>query len=126
MAITEEQLLRIVNLMSEELKEYMYESQREIIEEVQYFKEEATNFTKELQLNIDKQYVKLQHIQDDVNLIASTQNSNTIISRLDLLVFKCLMSDILQGQARDRARIEELAVSLENLLTKQNSISSKK
>ena len=60
----------------------------------------------------------MQHIQDDVNAIVSTQNSNTITNRLDLLALKHSIGDILQGQARDRARIEELAVSLENLLTK--------
>ena len=32
--------------MSEDLKEYMYESQREIIKEVQSFKEEATTASK--------------------------------------------------------------------------------
>ena len=112
--------------MPEELKEYIYESQREIIKEIQSFKEEASNLTKALQLNIDEQYVKLQHIQDNVNIITSTQNSNTIISRSDLLILKHSISDILQGQACDKARIKELIVSLENLLIKQKSISSKK
>ena len=39
--------------MSKELKEYINGSQREIIKEVQ-FKEEASNLTKVLQLNIDE------------------------------------------------------------------------
>ena len=79
-----------------------------------------------LQLNIDEQYAKLQRIQDDVNVIASSQNSNTITSISDLLALKHSISDILQGQACDRARIEELVVPLENLLTMQKSSSSKK
>ena len=88
MAITEDQLMRIINSMSEELKEYIYESQIEVIKEVQSFKEKATNLIKALQLNIDEQYVKLQCIQDDVNVIASTQNSDIITSRSDLLALK--------------------------------------
>ena len=60
--ITEERLLSIVNSMSEDLKEYMYESQREIVKEIQAFKEETLSLTKSLQLNLDEQYVKLQKI----------------------------------------------------------------
>ena len=33
--MTKDQLMRIMNSMTEELKEYMYKSQREIIKEVQ-------------------------------------------------------------------------------------------
>ena len=62
---------------------------------VQLFKEEASNLTKSLQLNIDEQYVKLQHIQDNVNVITSTQTSNTITSRLDLLALKHSIGEIL-------------------------------
>ena len=40
--------------MLEKLKEYMYESQREVIKEVQSFNEEATNLAKALQLNLDE------------------------------------------------------------------------
>ena len=118
--------MSIVNSMTEDLKEYIYESQRKIIKEVQSFKEEASSITKSLQLNIDKQYVNLQKIQDDVNIIASTQTSNIITSRSDLLEPKRSMDDIIQGQACDRARIETLAISLKNLLTKQKPSSLKK
>ena len=124
--MTENQLKRIMNSMTEDLKEYVYEIQREIIKEIHSFKEEATDLTKILQLNLDEQYVKLQCIQDEVNLIASNQNSNIIINRSDLLTIKCSMNQILEGQARDRACIEELAISLKNLLTRQRSSSFKK
>ena len=40
-AITKEELLNIVNSMFEDLKEYVYESQRETIKEMQSFKEET-------------------------------------------------------------------------------------
>ena len=116
----------IVNFVTKNLKEYIYESQRENIKEVQSFKEETSNLTKSLQLNIDEQYVKLQKIQDDFNVIASTQNSNIITCRSDPLALKRLMDDFLQGQAWDRAKIETLAMSLENLLTEKKSTDSKK
>ena len=125
-AIIEAKLMNIVNSISKDLKEYVYESQRKIIKEIQFFKEETSSLTKSLHLNIDEQYVKLQKIQDDVNIIASTQTSNIITSRSDLLALKCSIDDIIQGQARDRARIKTLAVSLENLLTKQKILYSQK
>ena len=98
-AITEEKLMNIVNSMSEDIKEYVYESQREIIKEIQLFKEETSSLTKYLPLNIVEQYVKLQKIQDDVNIIASTQTSSIITSRSNLLALKCSIDDIIQGQA---------------------------
>ena len=77
-------------------------------------------------MNLDEQYVKLQHIQDEVNIIASNHNFNTITNRSNLLAIKYSMNKILEGQACDRTRIEELAMSLENLLRRQRSSSSKK
>ena len=74
--------------MSEDLKEYVYESQRESFKDMQAFKEEILSLTKSLQLNIDEQYVKLQKIQDDVNIIVSTQASNIINIRSDLCTLK--------------------------------------
>ena len=47
-AITKEKLMNIVNSMSEDLKEYVYESQREIIKEIQLFKKETSSLTKSL------------------------------------------------------------------------------
>ena len=61
-AITEERLLQIINAMSKDHKEYMYESQREMIREMQAFKKEVLKVTNSLQLNQDEQYVKLQKI----------------------------------------------------------------
>ena len=40
--------------MIEDLKEYMYDCQREIVKEIQAFKEETSSLTKFLQLNIDE------------------------------------------------------------------------
>ena len=40
-SVTKEELLTIVNSMFEDLKEYVYESQRESIKEMQAFKEES-------------------------------------------------------------------------------------
>ena len=99
LAITEEKLMSIVNSMTEDLKEYMYEIQQEIVKEILAFKEETSSLTKSLQLNIDEQYVKLQKIQDDVSIIASTQASSIITSRSDLIALKCSIDDIIQGQA---------------------------
>ena len=52
--MTEYQLKSIMNSMTEDLKENVYESQREIIKEIHSFKKEATNLTKVLQLNLDE------------------------------------------------------------------------
>ena len=68
----------------------------------------------------------MQCIQDEVNFIASNQTSNTITSKPDLLSIKRTMNEVLEGQASDRARFEQLAVSLENLITRQRSSTSKK
>ena len=40
--------------MFEDLKEYMYKSQREAVKEMQAFKEEILSLTKSLQLNVDE------------------------------------------------------------------------
>ena len=93
---------------------------------MQAFKEEILSLTKFVQLNVDEQYVKLQKIQDDVSVIASTQYATIITSRADLLVLKHSIDDILQGQTRDRTRVETLAISLENLLSKPKSSILKK
>ena len=77
-------------------------------------------------MKLDEQYVKLQHIQDEVNFIASNQTSNIITNRSDMLSIKHTMNEVLEGQVSDRACIEQLAVSLENLIIRQRSSSSKK
>ena len=46
--------------MSEDLKEYVYESQRETVKKMQTFKAKILSLIKSLQLNFDEQYVKLQ------------------------------------------------------------------
>ena len=112
--------------MFKDHREYIYESQREMIREMQAFKEEVLKVTNSLQLNQDKQYVKLQKIQDDVNVIASTQASNIINNRIDLFTLKRSIDDIIQGQVCDRNRIETIAASLENLLSKSTSSTLKK
>ena len=58
-AITKEELLSIMNSTFKDLKEYVYESQRESFKNMQAFKEEILSLTKSLQLNIDEQYIKL-------------------------------------------------------------------
>ena len=112
--------------MLEDHKEYMYERQREIVEKIYAFKKKILNMTNSLQLNMDEQYVKLQKVQDDVNIIASTQTSSIITNRSDLLTIKHSIDDIIQGQVRDRNRIETLVTSLENLLSKHKSSTLKK
>ena len=57
---------------------------------------------------------------------ASTQASNIITNRSDLLTVKHSIDDILQGQAQDRTRVETLAVSLKNLLSKPKPSTLKK
>ena len=125
-AITEERLLQIIKAMFEDHKEYMYESQREMIREIQAFKEEVLKVLNSLQLNQDEKYVKLQKIQDDVNIIMSTQASNIINIRIDLFTLKRSIDDIIQGQTHDRNRIETLVASLEKLLSQPKSSIVKK
>ena len=104
----------------------MYESQLEIVKKIRAFKEETISLIKSLQLNLDDQYVKRQKIQDDVIVITSTQASSIITNRSDLLSLKCSMDEFLQGQACDRAKVETLAVTLKNLLSKPKSSTLKK
>ena len=61
-----------------------------------------------------------------MNIIASTQASNIINNRSDLFTLKQPLDNVLKGQARDRARVETLATSLENLLSKSRTSTIKK
>ena len=93
--ITKEELLSVMKSVTEDLKENTYECQRESFKDMQAFKEEILSLTKSLQLNIDEQYVKLQKIQDDVNMIVSTQASNIINLRSDLYTLKQSLDNVL-------------------------------
>ena len=53
-AITKEELLSVMKSVTEDLKEYTYECQRESFKDMQAFKEEILSLTKSLQLNIDE------------------------------------------------------------------------
>ena len=94
-----------------DINDYVYGGQLDVINKINATYEEVVTLTHKLQLDMDKNYKKLQHIQDKIGRLVSFTTTNTV-SPPDLFEIQNLLNEVLQGQVNDRSCIEQLVASL--------------
>ena len=103
-----------------DIKDYVYGGQLDVINKINATHEEVVILIHKLQLDMDENYKKLQHIQDKIGRLASFKTSNTI-SPSNLFEIQNLLNKVLQGQVNDRSRIKQLAASLGQTFSKKST-----
>ena len=94
-----------------DIKEYVYGGQLDIINKINATHEEVVSMIHKLQLDMDENYKKLQHIKDEIGRLASFKTSNPV-SPSDLFEIHNLLNEVLKGQVQDRLCIDQHAASL--------------
>ena len=88
-----------------DIKDYVYDGQLDVINKINATYEEVVTLIYKLQLDMDENYKKLQHIQDKIGRLVSFMTSNTV-SPSNLFGIHNLINEVLQRQVNDRSCIE--------------------
>ena len=118
--ITRADMEELLTNLGLDIKDYVYGGQLDVINKINATHEEVVTLIHKLQLDMDENYKKLQHIQDKIGRLVSFMTTNTV-SPSNLFEIQNLLNEVLQGQVNDRSCIEQIATSLGQTFSKKST-----